>query len=97
MSVHELPPNWAPYHIVRTDLPRVQCGGKFHDLSIAASTLDFMRAHFPHQEWGILSDGGLLDDSKLPRSNSPLDDTDYVFKSLGGPRKPTFKILRKAA
>ena len=92
MSSDQLPPDFAPYHLVRLDLPRVQGAGKFFDLGIAATSLDFMRRLLPECEWGILTDGGLLDDTKIRRK--PLSDLSHELTTAAG---PTFRVVRRAA
>lgn len=83
---------FAPYHIVRTDVPRAQGMGKFYDLGVAAATLDFLRRQFPDQEYCILDDGGVIDDSRIVRKATDTLGTVATFKRL-----PNLKIVRRAA
>jgi hypothetical protein len=92
MSADQLPPDFAPYHLVRLDTPRAQGAGRFYDLGICAASLDFIRRHCPEGEWGILSDGGLVDDTKIKRTPMRGLPVDLNFTSA-----PPFKLLRKAA
>ncbi len=96
MNADQLPEGFAPYHLVCLDPVRVFCIGRYYDLGICATDLDHARRVVPEKSWGILSDGGLLDDMKITRKiawPSPFD----LRTASSPPMLAKFKIVRKAA
>lgn len=63
MSIDQLPPDFAPYHMVRLDLPQVQCLGRYYSRKLALADLNYNRRAFPDYTWGVLYDGGLLEET----------------------------------
>ena len=82
----------APFHVVRTDLPRAECAGLFSDAGIAASTLDYLRLHFPEHKWAIVCAAGIVDDTTIRRK--PLSPTGSY--QAAAPILHQFKLLRAA-
>jgi hypothetical protein len=94
MSTDLVPEGFAPYHLVQLDTPALTCWGRSYDPGVLVATLDFLRKHFPENEWGILCDGGLLDDARIERKPfAPPGDCDLRTS------EPKFKlkVLRRAA
>lgn len=100
MSSDQLPADFAPIHLVRTDAPVAQGLGRYFNLQIALHDLDAIRRTQPEHGFALVNDGGVIDDSKIEREPlAPFPDLDVLRQAAVErlPAKPFFKIVRKAA
>jgi len=80
--------DWAPYHVVRTDLPCAECQGQYYDLRIALSMLRTESRHNKDKSYAIVWDGGILDEAAAE---------DLLNKRATEKMNQHLKLLRKAA
>ena len=72
MSIDQLPPGFAAYHLVRTDLPRVQCYGRYYNQALVLNDLRVCRERYPDKTWAVLWEGGLLEESEQKTAKPQL-------------------------
>lgn len=65
MNADALPPSFAPFHLVLCSNRTTMCCGLFHDLGVAASSLQFIRRQCPDDQWALVDDKGFVDDTKI--------------------------------
>ena len=69
MTKDLLPPDYAPFHMIRTENGKTQGVGLFHDLALGVASCRFMRQIAPGVGWAMMDERGVIDDSKIvPRA-----------------------------
>jgi hypothetical protein len=72
VSLDDLPADFAPYRLVRTDLPRVQCYGRYYDRALILADLNHCRRRYPDNVWAVLWDGGVLEETEAVKPQLKL-------------------------